>query len=411
MKKLFNNDSGSYLPAFFYIELDCNIDFQDFENHPDEEKGTFIHEYCHFLQDVSTTYGYSNFLCYMQGFLYKIQREKDPHDKEILDYNSDHNIFYRGDSYIKENMFFINEIEIVEDEWMEDMYHEGNLKKVIVIYNRKYEEYKEFQFGSACIAESMAYLVEKRLYKIVERQHEFPYNVCEEICKYEYAPFAQNELWVMTLCELSLLELNAGLFFINALKLMKEKQFIPTTYKDIELFVDKYFEIGFRGDKNAVASILSEVYPKCNIDFTSIKKWILTRFELGCEFRDISKCFISMSLCSDDIHARYYFWNVIINEFGCPILVDSKGNRIEGAYLNDQEIDLVYMLAPMAINKLLDYKGRFIEEACPLISICRNTDIPPYSEDCMIDPRRNTNIGDLCPVKGFWRMYHLDMEI
>ena len=92
-------------------------------------------------------------------------------------------------------------------------------------------------------------------------------------------------------------------------------------------------------------------------------------------------------------------------------LIDSKGNRIEGAYLNDQEIDLVYMLAPMAINKLLDYKGRFVKEACPLISICRNTDISPYSEDCMIDPWRNTNIGDICPVKGFWRMYHLDMEI
>lgn len=407
MRKLFDYESGSYLPAFLYIELDQSIDFQNFENHPDEVKGTFIHEYCHFVQDVSTTYGYSNFLCYMQDFLYKIREDKNSYDKDILVYNRDFNNFYNGDTEIKEDMFFINELEIVKDELVEDLYPGSNIKKVIVKYNKKYEEYKEFQFGSCCIAESMAYLVEKRLYKIQERENEFPYNVCEEICRHEYATFAKNDIWVMALCELSLLELNAGIFFINALRLMKEKEFIPTTVKDIELFIDEYFKIGFRGDRNVISSILSEVYPKCNIDFLPIKKWILTRYELGCEFREISKCFISMSLCSEDIHVRYFLWNTIIEELGCPVLVDSKGNRTEGANLNNKEIDLVYMLAPMAIDKLLDHKGEFIQGPCPLRSICYNAGDPSYSEECLVDPRKNTDIDGLCPVKGFWRMYRL----
>lgn len=407
MRKLFDYESGSYLPAFLYIELDQSIDFQNFENHPDEVKGTFIHEYCHFVQDVSTTYGYSNFVCYMQDFLYKIREDKNSYDKDILVYNRDFNNFYNGDTEIKEDMFFINEIEIVKDELVEDLYPRSNIKKVIVKYNRKYEEYKEFQFGSCCIAESMAYLVEKRLYKIQERENEFPYNVCEEICKHEYATFSKNDIWVMALCELSLLELNAGVFFINALRLMKEKEFIPTTVKDIELFIDEYFKIGFRGDRNVIASILSEVYPKCNIDFLPIKKWILTRYELGCEFREISKCFISMSLCSEDIHVRYFLWNTIIEELGCPVLVDAKGNRTEGASLNNKEIDLVYMLAPMAIDKLLDHKGEFIQGPCPLQSLCHSAGEPLYSEECLVDPRKSINVDGLCPVKGFWRMYRL----
>lgn len=352
MRKLFD-ESGSYLPAFLYIELDQSIDFQNFENHPDEIKGTFIHEYCHFVQDVSTTYGYSNFVSYMHYFLYKIREDKNTGDKEVLDYNRDFNIFYNGDTEIKEDIFLISELEIVNDEDMEDAYPRSDTRKVVVKYNKKHEEYKEFQFGSCCIAESMAYLVEKRLYNIRERKNEFPYNVCEEICKREYAAFAKNDIWVMALCELSLLELNAGPFFINALHLMKEKEFIPTTVRDIELFIDEYFKIGFRGYRNVIESILSEVYPKCNIDFSPIRKWILTRYELGCEFREKSKCFISMSLCSEDIQARYYLWNIIIKEFGCPVLVDSEGNRIEGAILDDKDIDLAYMLAPMAIDKLL----------------------------------------------------------
>lgn len=407
MRKLFDYESGSYLPAFLYIELDQSIDFQNFENHPDEVKGTFIHEYCHFVQDVSTTYGYSNFVCYMQDFLYKIREDKNSYDKDILVYNRDFNNFYNGDTEIKEDMFFINELEIVKDELVEDLYPRSNIKKVIVKYNRKYEEYKEFQFGSYCIAESMAYLVEKRLYKIQERENEFPYNVCEEICKHEYATFSKNDIWVMALCELSLLELNAGVFFINALRLMKEKEFIPTTVKDIELFIDEYFKIGFRGDRNVIASILSEVYPKCNIDFLPIKKWILTRYELGCEFREISKCFISMSLCSEDIHVRYFLLNTIIEELGCPVLVDAKGNRTEGASLNNKEIDLAYMLAPMAIDKLLDHKGEFIQGPCPLQSLCHSAGNSPYSEECLVDPRKNINVDGLCPVKGFWRMYRL----
>ena len=40
--------------AFALIEIEDIIDFQNFENNHDELKGTFIHEYCHYLQDVST---------------------------------------------------------------------------------------------------------------------------------------------------------------------------------------------------------------------------------------------------------------------------------------------------------------------------------------------------------------------
>jgi hypothetical protein len=58
--------------------------------------------------------------------------------------------------------------------------------------------------------------------------------------------------------------------------------------------------------------------------------------------------------------------NTIIEELGCLVLVNAKGNRTEGANLNNKEIDLVYMLAPMAIDKLLDHKGEFIQDSCPL---------------------------------------------
>jgi len=49
----------------------------------------------------------------------------------------------------------------------------------------------------------------------------------------------------MVFCELSLLEIGSGLFFFKALRLMKEKQFVPKSVNDIGKFVDIHFIIGF----------------------------------------------------------------------------------------------------------------------------------------------------------------------
>ena len=120
---------GCYLPAFLCIQLNDSIDFQNFESHSDEVKGTFIHEYCHFLQDVSTTYGYSNFLRFIQELLYKVSEEKLISDKEILQYNRDLHTLRFGDETINEDMFLISKVEIKEDELFGEFYAGSNEKK------------------------------------------------------------------------------------------------------------------------------------------------------------------------------------------------------------------------------------------------------------------------------------------
>lgn len=398
MGKLFENSSGSYSLAFFCIRINGIIDFSNFENNPLELKGTFIHEYCHFLQDVSTTYGYTNFIRYIQEFLFKIGKVKDSRDREVMEGNKDYYSLLKGDTHIKDLMFNINDIYIEKDEELFP-----NMEYVMVRYNGN----KEFQFGSCCISESMAYLVEKRLYNIEEREKDFPYSVCEEICKYEYAEFAKDDLWIIALCELALLEVESGKFFIKALRLMKEKEFIPTKVEDIEQFINHYFAIGFRGNRSILQSLLYEMYPECSVDFSRIRKWILERFERAVSFREKSKCFISLALSNEDIRIRYGNWNWLMEKMGCPTIIDSNGNRIQGAYLDGEEVELGYMLAPMAINEFFDHKRNYIPQSCPLDIICSAANDPSYSEKCKTEPKENINDGKLCPVSGFWRLYQL----
>ena len=174
MIKIFNKQYGYYLPAFLYISIDEDIDFNNFEGNPDEVKGTFIHEYCHYLQDVSTTFGYLN--CF-QHYLRKITINVDDSETErILFHNYRFSNLHCGDDEIegyKGCLTSINKICFKEDNYIKTKYPDEDCRYVAVTCNGS----MEFKFGNYCIMESMAYLVEKRLYGKVETIDDFPYKV------------------------------------------------------------------------------------------------------------------------------------------------------------------------------------------------------------------------------------------
>lgn len=395
MSELFDDLLGYYLPSFLYIYTEECIDFQNFEDNPIETKGTFMHEYCHYLQDVSTTYGYNNFIYILQELMQKTS-PKDIYDAQILRNNRMCCSLCNGDRNVEDIIFTINSIEIEKEE---------DLDYVVI----KYNGCKEFQFGNFCVSESMAYLVERRLYSTRERIDEFPYNVCEKICEHEYPKLLENKIWVMALCELALLEMTGGVFFIKAIRLMKENNFVPNNVLDIEQFIDRYFQIGFRGKRDVIESLLKNIYPKTEIDFKPIIIWILSRFEISCVYREKCKCFISAALSEENIGFRFGFWQQIIDRFGAPNVVNGKGDLVQGAYWNGSQIDLDYILAPMAIYQLLDYEGSYEKKACPLWKICYHfTENSCYSELCKSNPREKTKEIPLCPIGVFWRIYDIE---
>lgn len=72
MVSLFDGKAGAYYPSYMLMKIDTSINFDNFEGNRDEQKGTFMHEYCHFIQDVSTTYGYMTYICNLQELLIKL---------------------------------------------------------------------------------------------------------------------------------------------------------------------------------------------------------------------------------------------------------------------------------------------------------------------------------------------------
>lgn len=385
---------GEVMPGFLYIVINGDLNVEHFEQNSPEQQGTFVHEYCHFLQFVSTTYGYFAFTRFFEEYLYKIGKVSDKADIEALEKNLDYYTVIIGDNEL-DTKFHITDIRTEKDEELfRDPY-------IMVEYNGD----KQFCFGTLCIFESMAYLAEKQLYDIRIRSKEFPYCVCEEICKYIYPEISKKDSCMMALCELALLEANPGPFFIKALELMKDKRFLPSKVDDVVNFIDQNYKIGFRGYREQIESLLYEIYPECGIDFSGIRNWILSRFEKGCLYRESNKCFITNLICNKN----FDYLNYVIRDFGCPPIINS-GRILQGAMYNGREIDVTLMLVPVAIYDLLDYQGKFMNKKCWLADLCKVGKHPFYSEQCSICFEKRDYLPSdelLCPVNAFLKIYNV----
>ena len=73
------------------------------------------------------------------------------------------------------------------------------------------------------------------------------------------------------------------------------------------------------------------------------------------------------------------------------------------------QINIGDMLAPIAIDQLLDDEGKYKKRSCPFVKICRfDTKISCYSEICERDPKKKIEEERLCPVGVFWKLYRID---
>ncbi|MCM1096889.1 MAG: hypothetical protein NC427_02365 [Ruminococcus flavefaciens] len=364
MFSLFDDKAGAYYPSYMLMKIDSSIDFDNFEGNKDEQKGTFMHEYCHFIQDISTTYGYMTYIYNLQELLLKLHLI-DVSGSGAVQLNRDFYTFFRGYDSVKDSLVFINKIRIQEDTDYKAEYGKEDWEYVNVTYNGN----KEFVFGGLCIAESMAYLSEKRLYEVQVRENQFPYNICQLICEKEYPEIA-DDMIVLALCEFSLLERNSGVFFVKLLRRMKKEKFLPKDVREVEKYVSENYAIGFRGIKQRIEDILECLYPGEITEFKDIKEWVMSRFILGCELREKSNIFLSLCLCPEDIHIRYGCIQAVMNLLEFPILIDKNNFFYSGAYKSGKDIDARYLLGPFILYEMLDGDGRITERECPLLDMC-----------------------------------------
>lgn len=203
---------GMYRPSFMQMYLNFHYD-GNFDNLTLQDKGTFIHEYIHFLQNVSTPYG-----LYQSMFFYSKMLESYKVIKSFktikLPLRLDKNVeLIQRDTILKLGMgdnplLWEKNIKVDMDKNI------ISRRSLCTIDGKKYPKIEtslsfidgtqiSFTLGSQIIKESMASMYQRIIDPNVNR-NDLPYNFVELFCKQKYPNIADDKKKLISICYISL---------------------------------------------------------------------------------------------------------------------------------------------------------------------------------------------------------------
>lgn len=247
---------GLYSPSFFkmYISLREHID--DVFNLSEEASAAFIHEYIHFLQDITTIYGQKNIISVVD-FIRTVNWNQRESGNETLPipyvfepqrdggtyYNSELQRLLVGTIKL-DYSGTISDITILTTAL--DLGHE--IQNIVQVALTLPGLPNQYIFGSHAVLESMAYEVEQALYpNVLEKPRNFCYFAAVEIVRYCHPNLLEDRRNIISLCDAALMYYNPGALFYHAAKLMQEVGFMPNPTVSIYDFVFENFPMQFHG--------------------------------------------------------------------------------------------------------------------------------------------------------------------
>lgn len=250
MKDLFNRTCGIYIPSFFSMKID-SLSFG--ENMTDRELSLFIHEYIHFLQNITTLHGLermnSDFCVLMHMINWLRENDEKPISIPLSDTilsdmtrnNQDISKLSWGDFEEIKNYDIIDIVLDPCNAIQIDEYR--TVESVIIKYRTNDTEEDICSFGAREIYEGMAYLIEQHITKDFESSPDFPYNTAYKVAEFFYPTLANDYRNILVLCDKALMFSNPGLEFVEMIKWIKEIEFIPKSPDELYYFLEQNWEI------------------------------------------------------------------------------------------------------------------------------------------------------------------------
>ena len=408
---------GEYYPGTFLIgiskEFSDGIKYSDFT---EEEMATFVHEYIHFLQDISTVAGainYNHRAKLLQLHFYIFQKspvvnlpldlencgvQKAYVQTELLS-------FYEGHS-LEKKIHHINKVVCESEEIMtgilqeeSEIPSEDDIEQINIYFDDSDEP---TGFGSHYIMESMAYLIERNLFGAEERQNEFPYNACEMVCKYLYPVLLDTPEIIVALCELSLMHDHSGLKFFELVRHLADRQI---HFKSLDEFY-KYFtaisDAEFMRHEtlfDEVTEAVNVMYPKA-FSFVDVpNEYVRSYFEQGYDMRQYDPWFISRLFKENNPAEKVISW---VNDFSVPLFLDDIKRELYGAmeYLS-------MMPVPLAILQFFQAPSN----GCPLLEYCKYSHIAVTEDEiCKNRPWEQCGREKLCPLSIYLTGFDIEKK-
>ena len=408
------------MPAFFYMDL--KFPFYDSSavlyNLSKQNLASFIHEYIHFLQDITTYWGLNNayvYSEYIHGAINQIYKYPKgsfriplrlPNNLNNIDFNQAIIEECTG-SYEEIDLLFIIDIEMVTKK---TKYLNPYFKDLTYVYLKLRN--KKIQFGARAIMESMAYLLEKQIAPGGSSVYEYPYCSAEFITLKVYPEFAEDPLNILALCDLSLLFSNPAVIFVNTLKEFKESHYIPDKAEDLYDFFYKRPCSQMNKECSLINGLfnLGQTVRKClktylnHPSFKAFHNIIDNLIICGLDYRINHPTFI-LDIARSGNALYNNQMRLLFNRTGSPIIKDCNEEYFiinSCSFSND---DLQFFPAIEQIFNLLS-KG---DDCCNMICWCQQSTHNKVIVDdrCINAPWERCTDTYLCPYGTLWKHWNL----
>ena len=246
-----NGKCSKYETNHLHMYVDDNIDLENLDNMTLSAYGTFVHEYIHYIQHITSTYDirmsdmYNRMFAKYRDYIHNNKTiniplklwEKDDNIHAFVDrFNS-----IEGD---KETAFNISDIEI--DEREVSIAQKEKTAVWIGCYdfdNNKADEHG-FRFGHRCIVEGMAHCIQSIVNKDVIHKV-IPYHAVELIIGKKMPQIIEDKKLIASICLCALLWDNPSIGFFEVVELIKQHP--NWNGKDLYQHIIRDFSVSHKG--------------------------------------------------------------------------------------------------------------------------------------------------------------------
>lgn len=423
---------GYYEPGFLHLRVNTNDDLSDLKElatNPAKATyfSTFLHEFIHFLQDVSTPSGLMRahfYIDFIKDVNWSIRHDgKNTFDIPV-ELNNKNNVLanlklheiYRGDgkgpSYVKYDGFIVEE-DVVVDKDGEEIRPK---KYKVFYYDLHTRKAGSFYFGSVCLKEYMAHAIQKKHFPASHDHPDIPYTIVEQIIAKEYPAFGTDPMMIVAICDASLMALHSAQYFFETLLRMKQESFVPTFPNDVYEFAASGVIFHGKIGLKTVDSLYDRVL-KLTLDqyynalqsplFLTNYQWIEHILTHARKIRKEHPTFMTQLVTGEKQLSDLFY--SIFHLLGTPFFTNNKNHGVfvppgTLAVLPEQPYQLLIFKQIISL-----YMGKI---PCDLYSFCKTGkkgDIT--NNNCITAPWLRVKEEYLCPFGQLWKTWGLINEI
>ncbi|MFJ5361883.1 hypothetical protein ACIPUG_13110 [Pectobacterium sp. CHL-2024] len=443
---------GSYAMDSFNLTVNTDNDFDQLTK---QENATLVHEYIHFIQSVSTVYGWYTIgnlpilTQHIVNAIYNKDNSKERNfpylkiggeDDQVIENLTTLHQLLEGDLGCsgehqelnsKSSFYIVDDVvscSLSESEWFDEDYMElpngvKYSKGVKVVYRfdpenigLKNSKKINVMLGAVCLYEFMAYSIEKHILEEKINSPKVPYLVVKDVSEFMLG-MEINDNVLSSICEFSLQSRSPGETFYETLKNLKKERIdfnllttdiINTCFKEeyiIEVGGNKesYDKIGLLNKfSDEALQEYKQIFSGLD-DYIGITNLIYHIQERIKEYRDGNPLMISELLFMNPSDAVVEITKMM-NEIAIPPIFNNNGyigNSVSGGEYNEY-----FMFFPM-LSEFVEIirKGK---SSCSLYSTCSVCSPEAISDNCLSNVYLKGRESMLCGVGQMIKMWKLN---